>query len=82
MRRLFDFFCPNGHVHEDLVEPNLACKLCPTCGEMAWRVIAAPRAQLEGFSGAFPSAADKWEKNRESHMRKEKRNVDRHGTYK
>jgi hypothetical protein len=45
-------------------------------------LIAAPRISLEGLSGDFPTAADQWEKRRESHMKKERRNQERHGTYK
>jgi hypothetical protein len=80
--RLFDFRCANGHTHEELVPEKWRSVPCDQCDQPANRLIAAPRAQLEGFSGAFPSAADAWEKRRESHMRKEKRNVERHGTYK
>jgi hypothetical protein len=54
---------------------------CPLCGKPAMRKIPAPRSKLEGFSGDFPSAADKWEKRRESHMAKERRHMERHGTY-
>jgi hypothetical protein len=81
--RVFDFRCKFDHVTEHFVDSasideTIKCE----CGEPAQRQIAAPRAQLEGFSGAFPGAADKWERNRESHMRKERRNLERNGTYK
>lgn len=49
---------------------------------MGKRLVAAPRAQLEGITGAFPGAADKWTKRRESHMAKERRNQEKHGSYK
>lgn len=81
-RRIFDFECPAGHEHEALVDSEERVHACPDCQLPAQRRIAAPRCKLEGFSGAFPSAADAWEKRRESHMKKERRNVERHGTYK
>ena len=80
--RLFDFRCAKGHVHELLVPETARMRDCPTCGRVADRMIAAPRAQLDGCSGDFPSAAMKWEANRESHMKFEKKNQENHGTYK
>jgi hypothetical protein len=79
--RVFDFLCPRGHRVERFVDADIVENQCE-CGALGVRQISAPRAQLEGFSGAFPGAADKWEKNRESHMRKERKNMDKHGTYK
>ena len=80
--RMFDFRCDVGHVHERLVESAVRFVLCQTCGRPANRLIAAPRCQLDGCSGDFPSAAMKWEANRESHMKVEKKNQENHGTYK
>lgn len=82
MIRVFDFRCHNEHVSEHFVEQETCAVQCPHCGNLAFRQIAAPRAQLEGFSGAFPTAADAWKKRRESHMKKERKNQDKHGTYK
>jgi hypothetical protein len=79
--RMFDFRCPEGHVEEHLVDAGTEENQCK-CGAIGKRQLAAPRAKLEGFSGAFPGAADKWERNRESHMRKEQHNQREHGTYK
>lgn len=78
--RVFDFRCPQGHVTEHFVEADIQEVQCH-CECLAERQVAAPRAQLEGFTGSFPGAADKWEKRRESHMRKEKKNLENHGTY-
>jgi predicted nucleic acid-binding Zn ribbon protein len=80
-RIMLDFRCPNGHVGEDFVDSAAQTVVCPRCGATATRLIAAPRIALDGISGDFPSASDAWEKRRESHMRKEKRNQERHGTY-
>jgi hypothetical protein len=49
---------------------------------MGKRQVAAPRAQLDGASGDFPGAAMAWEKRRESHMAKERKNKEKHGSYK
>ena len=80
--RLFDFECVKGHRHELLVDKDVRIYECSTCGLPANRMVSAPRCKLEGFSGAFPTAADKWVNDRESHMKRERKNVERHGTYK
>lgn len=80
-RRLFDFRCSTGHVFEVLVECDVRLKYCEQCKTIAERLIGAPRPVLDGTSGDFPTAADQWERRRESHMKKERRNKERHGTY-
>jgi hypothetical protein len=79
--RVFDFRCVNGHVSEHFEEAGTCAVQCPTCQQMALRLVSAPRAKLEGITGAFPSAADKWEKNRASHMARERKNKENHGSY-
>jgi hypothetical protein len=79
---VFDFKCVNGHVSELFEDAAVRVVECPKCDQLTFRQIAAPRAQLEGFSGAFPGAAAKWEANRESHMAVERRNKREHDTYK
>lgn len=81
MIRVFDFECLSGHRSEHFVEYETAVQ-CPQCDQLALRQVAAPRTKLEPFSGAFPGAADKWVRDRESHMAKEARNLQNHGTYK
>ena len=71
----FELFT-NGVV--DLVH-DIACGSCG-CGPLE-RQIASPRFTLDGCSGDFPTAADAWEKRRESHMRKERKNMENHDTY-
>ena len=78
--RVWDFLCHNGHRTEHFVESGIEEVECH-CGAMGVRQMAAPRAQLDGCSGDFPTAADAWERRRESHMRKERRNQENHGTY-
>jgi len=79
--RIFDFECPKGHIREAMVEADVRAVQCHKCRRMAQRRIAAPRCKLEGVSGDFPTAADQWEKRRESHMAKERKHKERHGTY-
>lgn len=80
MIRVFDFRCPEGHVAEHFVENETAVE-CSTCGKLALRQPAAPRSKLEPFTGAFPGAADKWVRDRESKMKQESKNQENHGTY-
>lgn len=79
--RFFDFRCPEGHVEEHMVPGGTEENQC-SCGAIGKRQIAAPRAKLEPFTGAFPGAADKWVRDRESHMAREQKNKRDHGTYK
>lgn len=54
-----------------------------TCGGDARRtILAAPIVSLDPISGDFVGATDKWIKHREQQMRKEKHNMQEHGTYK
>ena len=81
MIRVFDFRCPQGHVTEHFVDDEIREVQCH-CECMAERQVAAPRSQLDGCSGHFPTAADAWEKRRESKMAQERKNQANHGTYK
>jgi hypothetical protein len=54
---------------------------CPECSDLAFRQLAAPRSKLEGITGDFPTAADAWVNRRESHMKKERKDKENHGTY-
>lgn len=78
--RVFDFLCPNGHRVELFVEAGTEEAKCD-CGAVSVRQIATPRAVLDGCSGHFPTASDAWENRRKSHMRKESKNQENHGTY-
>jgi hypothetical protein len=60
MKIMSDFKCPDGHVTEALREDSIQSIACAQCGKDAVKALAAPRSKLEGFSGAFPDAYDKW----------------------
>lgn len=69
MRSLFDFHCPScGEVHEKLVHTNVFSILC-NCGTYATRMISMPTIKLEGITGSFPGAADRWASVREKNAR-------------
>ena len=81
MIRVWDFLCPSGHRTEHFVDADLMVVQCPRCSDHAHRQLAAPRSQLDGISGHFPSAADKWVRNRESHMQREQKSIASHNEY-
>ena len=58
--RVFDFVCNIGHSSEVFADDAIKQLVCPICGDVAHRVISKPRFKLDGVSGAFPTAADKW----------------------
>lgn len=64
MSFLYDFKCIHncGTVFERFAGINDKHQLCPACGTMAERMISTPKIKLEGWSGDFPSASQKWEK--------------------
>ena len=60
MRLIYDFECENGHRFEALVHAAVTDTPCRFCATHASRLLPAPRSRLEGITGAFPSAYDKW----------------------
>ena len=71
MRRIYEFACECGQRTEALVGYETAQMQC-VCGGIAHRVISAPKFNLEGWSGAFPSAYGRFE-----HRHTEKLNAER-----
>ncbi len=77
MKRLFDFLCDNAHITERLVDESVRVLTCPECGKEAHRLIPSPQVKLEGITGAFPGAYDRWEKVRAEKLKQEqKRNAE------
>lgn len=60
MRILNDFICDNGHVTERYTDHYIKEIQCPNCDLLAQRQLASPRSKLEGITGAFPTAYDRW----------------------
>jgi hypothetical protein len=70
--RLFDFRCPDGHKFEDLVKSDVTVSRC-NCGLDAKRIVSPVRSKLEGISGDFPDAHDKWAKRRKQQIAHERK---------
>ena len=66
MRRMFEFVCASGHHMDKLTDYESKSVPCD-CGETAHRVLSTPAIKLEGWSGSFPGAANRFEK---SHLNK------------
>ena len=62
MRTLRDYRCGAcGAVTEHLVSGNApGTRSCVECGATAFLQLSAPRSRLEGISGSFPTAYDRW----------------------
>ena len=72
MRVLNDFKCPEGHINEHFVDNSDTTATCYACGATATKVRTVPNFQLPGNDPAgFPTAADKWVKNREQKRQQE-----------
>lgn len=75
--RIFEYRCKKcQRIFEALVavEDRKTTQKCPDCEGFGEYMVSAPaiKAWLD---------SDRWVKNRESHMKKERRNMDNHGTY-
>lgn len=71
---LFDFRCTNcDTVEERLVKSNVKEATCSVCTGRMKRVISPVRSRLEGITGHFPDAAEKWARQHEKAGREEPR---------
>lgn len=72
MLMLYDFKCEQcSKVREVLVDNKLLDTVaCPDCKVSMVRVISPIRSILEGHSGHFPDAADRWTRRHEKEGRK------------
>ena len=73
MKRMFEFLCGNGHISDQLVDDAIRTTQCRECGAEAIRQISSPRIALEGITGAFPGAADKWVTKRAEKLKQEQK---------
>ena len=74
MRVLNDFWCHIcGTEEEHFLENDVNLTTCQKCGGVARKVISPIAFQLEGTSGDFPTAADRWVKMREQKMAQERK---------
>ena len=80
MRKIFEFLCGDAHLSERLVDEEVRILPCLTCGKEAHRIVSAPRAKLEGITGAFPGAYDRWARVRAEKLAQERKKADNSGT--
>ena len=73
MKRIFEFLCDNDHLTEQFIDENVRTAICRECNTSAMRIISTPRINLEGITGAFPGAADKWVKKRAEKLKQEQK---------
>ena len=73
MKILNDFLCDDGHVTEALRDDSEQSIVCPVCGKEAVKTLATPQIKLEGFTGAFPDAYERWAKVRAERLTKEQK---------
>ena len=73
MKRMFEFLCTNDHLTEQFIDEDARTTVCRECGAEAMRQISTPRIALEGITGAFPGAADKWVTKRAEKLKQEQK---------
>lgn len=71
-KRLFDFSC-GEHVFERLTDDSVHAVPCPYCDRDAIRQVSAPNIKLEGITGSFPGAYDRWERVRAEKLKVEQK---------
>jgi hypothetical protein len=76
---MFEFLCDEGHVSEQLVDDSIRESTCRVCGVNAVRVVSSPNIKLEGITGAFPGAYERWERVRAEKLAQEKKKAATHG---
>ena len=73
MKIMSDFLCGEGHVTEALRDDSVRTISCPICGKDAVKAVSAPTIKLEGFTGAFPDAYDRWTRVRAEKLKQEQK---------
>lgn len=70
MRTMRDFLCGHcGTVTERLIDHEYHTIECPECQGDAIEQMSMPTVKLEGITGSFPGAADRWARIREENAR-------------
>jgi hypothetical protein len=69
---MFEFACSDYHVTERLIDESVRSIPCE-CGKDAIRIVSSPTVKLEGITGAFPGAYDRWERVRAEKLKQEKK---------
>lgn len=69
MRLMLDFECNDcGNLVERFIDKDETAIPCE-CGGVMRRLISMPQVKLEGITGSFPGAHDRWARIREDHAR-------------
>lgn len=79
MKRIFEFLCPEGHLEEKYIDEVHRVAECSVCKAWSTRIVSTPRVKLEGISGAFPGAYDRWERVRAEKLAQEKKKAASYG---
>lgn len=71
----YEYLCECGEVSTDLRKVSDRCEdmVCSACGGKAHFIISTPQIKLDGISGDFPTASDRWAKLRESRVKAERK---------
>jgi putative FmdB family regulatory protein len=77
--RVYDYRCKDcGHTHEAFLKGPEETQECPRCCGVSARQLSTPRFHLEGLTGDFPGAADRWATNHVQRAEADhKKNLDR-----
>ena len=78
MKIIADFQCEDNHTEELWCDFNQREATC-TCGKPSKRIISSLNFSLDPTSSAYPSAVDRWVKDREKKIQKERRDKLNHG---
>lgn len=62
MKRMYEFLCDACHSTTEKLTDYEAVDVQCDCGGKATRKISAPAIKLEGWSGSFPGAANKFDR--------------------
>lgn len=81
---IYSFVCINHHEFERFLPMNDRdiIQYCPICNETALRIITPCVFMLDGCSGDFPTAYDKWTKDYYHRLHRSKTSVKEDGTSK
>ena len=69
MRLLRDFKCDACGAEQERFVDSYFTQIQCDCGGTASRVVGMPMVKLEGITGAFPGAHDRWARIREEKFR-------------
>jgi hypothetical protein len=72
MKRMYEFVCECGQRTESLVIYEVTEIEC-ICGRLASRIVSAPSFNLEGWSGHFPSAYERFESRHTEKLKAERK---------